>query len=608
VTLPTRVAKRKAFRVAAGAVCLAALAAGVAVAGAHVSAADASAASNNGSSTQKTWSFGVISDTQWTIADDGYNPNTIAANIIKQIDQQFIMAGVDLVVAVGDTVNTGSQVNIDTRALYAQDLYNAGIGFYPLRGNHEVDDDPSYTNSGLEMRYAFPQIGTGVNNNTPADITTALIPTADLSNNPPAAKKGRTFTVGTNFSEPTAVNYHNNSVSYSFRYNNATFVLLDQFNVKGEYLPSTIADQQPWIDSVLKNRPKNTQAFVFAHKNILGGNHKDNMFGANYANDPGDGFGVNVAALSPDEQAGLAAKIDAENAFIASMQKYNVPLVISGHDHHHYLSQVTSPDGLSKVNQLITQSDSSKFYTPKTPASDNDVAIQQDLGRIGYYIFTVGGTEVTIDYYADDSGIGYGTGNTPFHFVKVSTVSYNLNGMDPIVAPGGSYAMSDDTTKASAMDKGFKGTSMAILDGTNVSPIAAGSTNYGKAIEEDVTTGWEPAESGLSSDILVLSGMSLLPGQWTDQYVLSMSTSSGKGKGFSQNGSNKNILLTQDQNGKWVSAVSMNIGGTAQFVTGPWQAGYGLGTYGVDPRTNSVWAVLDYDGEFAVGQTPAPHK
>lgn len=29
------------------------------------------------------WSFGVISDTQWTVNDDGYNPNTVAANIIR---------------------------------------------------------------------------------------------------------------------------------------------------------------------------------------------------------------------------------------------------------------------------------------------------------------------------------------------------------------------------------------------------------------------------------------------------------------------------------------------------------------------------------------------
>jgi hypothetical protein len=69
----------------------------------------------------QAWSFGVIADTQWENSDDGYNPNTVAANVIKQIDQQFIKAGVKLVIQPGDTVDTSSTVTIDTRALYAQD-------------------------------------------------------------------------------------------------------------------------------------------------------------------------------------------------------------------------------------------------------------------------------------------------------------------------------------------------------------------------------------------------------------------------------------------------------------------------------------------------------
>ena len=69
------------------------------------------------------------------------------------MDQQFIAKGVTLVVHVGDMVNDVSQVNDYTRALYAQDLYN--------------------------------------DNNTPRDITTALIPDPNLdpiAGNPPADK------------------------------------------------------------------------------------------------------------------------------------------------------------------------------------------------------------------------------------------------------------------------------------------------------------------------------------------------------------------------------------------------------------------------------------
>ena len=61
-------------------------------------------------------------------------------------------------------------------------------------------------------------------------------------------------------------------------------------------------------------------------------------------------------------------------------------------------------------------------------------------------------------------------------------------------------------------------------------------------------------------------------------------------------------LLTQDASGKWVNAVTKNAGGTAKFVQGSWNPIYQLGTYGVDATTNRAWAVLNYSGNFAVGQ------
>ena len=96
--------------------------------------------------------------------------------------------------------------------------------------------------------------------------------------------------------------------------------------------------------------------------------------------------------------------------------------MISGHDHHHYNSVVTSPDQKSKVHQLITSSDSSKFYTPDLPVSPNDAPVEQDLARVGYYIFTVDGPRVTIDYYADDHGnwlsdSNFPDGSSPLNFL-----------------------------------------------------------------------------------------------------------------------------------------------------------------------------------------------
>ena len=114
------------------------------------------------------WKFGVISDTQWTGSpDDGKSPGTTPAGIIQQCDQAFIAQGVKFVIAVGDTVDTGSQTDMDIRALYAQDLYNAGIGFFPFRGNHES----GWTGSAAEEARIYPQIvNGGTNNLTPSDV------------------------------------------------------------------------------------------------------------------------------------------------------------------------------------------------------------------------------------------------------------------------------------------------------------------------------------------------------------------------------------------------------------------------------------------------------
>jgi hypothetical protein len=426
--------------------------------------------------------------------------------------------------------------------------------------------------------------------------------------NPPAAKKRfGTFTVGENFSAPVAVNKYTGGVSYAFQYKNATFMLLDQF-ASPAYYASYIPDQQPWIDKTLAGRPDGTHAFVFTHKNILGGHHKDNMFGgpANKS-DPGDGYGLDPNAALPHAQGGIVTVGDkqaAENDFIASLQNCNVKYVISGHDHHHYISVVTSPDQQSKIHQLITQSDSSKFHTPGYPVSPNDTPIEQDLSRIGFYIFTVDGPRLTIDYWADAHDNWLSEGTTPaLNFVKRSTTGYSLNGIEKLVVQGGSYAMTDDTALAAAMKSGFQSTSMAILDGINQSTT---QTNYGKPTEKAVNTGWTPAEAGLASDILTLWGMADLGSDRTDPFVLRMSYHAKKARPGKLR-EDQFALATRGANGRWINAVDRNLGGIPQFVNGSWHAGYELGAYGIDPGTKTAWAVVNYNGEFAVAEFTHSH-
>ena len=57
--------------------------------------------------------------------------------------------------------------------------------------------------------------------------------------------------------------------------------------------------------------------------------------------------------------------------------------------------------------------------------------------------------------------------------------------------------------------------------------------------------------------------------------------------------------------GHWINAVDENFGGIESFILGAYDpnAGYGLGTYGFDPASNTFWAVLNHASEFAVAIT-----
>lgn len=539
----------------------------------------------------QAWKFGVMSDTQWIGNDDGKNPNSVAVGIINQINQRFIESGVKFVIQAGDLTNNGSTLALDTRATFAQALYNAGIGFFPLRGNH----DPSQA-AALEFQRIFPQTQNGGNNVTPPD---ALVTTGNYG--PPPANTGAPFAIGKDFSSPTTSSTTAGLVglSYSFVYNNARFVLLDQFtrtdgtgSGSANMSNNNIAEQQAWISRALSEKPGNGHAFVFGHKNLIGERHSDNLLGAN-----------------PDQNG------PARNAFIASLSGNGVHYYISGHDHIYQRSMITSPDGSAKVMEINGASDSSKFYIPARP-SDNganggaawEISLVQELNRIGYFIYTVDGPRVTVDFYSAavnptlDSNEYTITSTPTLAFTKRETFGYSLNGREFLVPEGESYTVVQD---------GFEGTSARILDGVNRSIERDGS---GRPLTKAVSTGWtsSSAADGLASIPLTLWGMAGgLGNTEPDVYTLSMTYDDNKVPSV-QVGTGSFGLATKDAEGKWINAVDNNHGGSKKFVAGPWKPGYGLGTYGVDPSAHTAWAVINYAGDFAVARVtydvPQPEK
>ncbi len=287
-----------------------------------------------------------MSDTQWTgvQADQVNNPNNVAVSMIKQLNPKFIDAGVKFVVQVGDLTENGAVADVDVRAAAAQDLYNAGIGFFPLRGNHE-----SGKAAGARLTNDFPQTqGLGAN-----------------------------VFGAANFASPSD---KLRGLTYSFDFNNAKFVFIDQFvRLDGTATDANSAtlDQVSWLTNAVAATPVGNHNFVFSHKNLIGENHTDVLFGANPSSNPSK-----------------------QNDFIKGLASADVKYIFSGHDHVHQRSIITSPDKSSQIEEVICGSDSSKFYTPANPSNDKsydfpafnflrETSLAQELYRVTYFDFVI---------------------------------------------------------------------------------------------------------------------------------------------------------------------------------------------------------------------------
>ena len=520
--------------------------------------------------TTAPWRFAVMADTQWTMTDDGKNPNSVAVDIVNQLNAQFIAKGVKFVVAAGDVTDNGSNLALDTRAEFAQALYNAGIGFYPLRGNHE-----SSATAAAEFVRIFPQTKTGQQNATPSNV---FIANSDDVNTHPVTPNGSPFVVGSSFSSPSTALA---GLSYSFDYGNARFVLLDQFT-PADGSANTIDAQQSWITSTLSGRPAGSHAFVFGHKGIITEDHVDTLFG----DDP---------SLDPAGQ----------DAFITSLAQGGVRYYMGGHDHMHNRALVTTTDGTTaSIQNIILASDSSKFYTPAATPNDvtydmpafghtRETPIAQELDTIGYYIVTIVDGRATVDFYSAAANPASGTiATTPvLDFTKRESYGYGLNGKQFVIRPSGSYTSMQDS---------FAGTTAQILAGTNVAP---GTDGGGRQFSKTVDTAWSNSECGTSSATLDLSITGALGTGQTDTYALSMSYDPTTASA-TQIGNGGLGIAVKDVNGNWVNAVDKDFGGTKTFVLGAWQSSYGLGTYGIDTATNTAWAVINHSSDFAVAPFP----
>lgn len=524
------------------------------------------------------WRFGVMADTQWTVANDGKNPFTVSTEAIRQLSDAFVAKGVKFVIQVGDLADKEPDPNcyyLDARAVFAQPLYNAQIGFFPLRGNH--DDQLACV---TEFPSVFPQVrDLSKQNATPNSAFTYVQGdggTADAGWSIPS-KSGSAFSVGSNWSSASS-SATQTGLSYAFDYNNARFVLLDI--PAGDYSANTIDPQQTWINSTLAGKPSSGHAFVFTHKGLLTEDHVDSLFGSDPTKDP-----------------------SGQDAFIQSLANNGVRYFVVGHDHMHDRSLVTTTDGTTaKVTQIVCASDSSKFYKPANPSNDvkynvttdggfghsRQTILAQELYTIGYYIYTVEGPLVTVDYYGANVA-GASSGSLPaipnLTFTKRESFGYGLNGKEFLVAQG------EDFTK---VQDSYSGTSVRILSGKRaISVFGPTLDGSGRPFVSAVNTGWSDKNCATASNIVSLWGMATTIGSdQTDVYVLSVSYDPASATDPS--GDHFGLAVWNPVSKLWVNAVTLNTAGTANHVQGPWTAGAALGSYGVDTAAHIAWAVIDY--------------
>lgn len=474
----------------------------------------------SGAAIAEPWTFGVMGDTQYTRGgNDGINVNTVAVKHVLAVNQKFIEAGVKFVAQVGDLGDNNTAAALETRLQANWALNEAGIPFYGVRGNHD--------NSSAQRAY----------------FRDHYVPSS---------------------TEDSVVAVGPDSMTYAVLHNGLKLVMLD-YGITANLTTMPLLTQ--WMSDEL-GRNEHEHAIVISHKNLLGQNHKDNLFGS--SND---------------------ANPDLQNLFIGTLANHDVRYYLSGHDHMHHRALVTSPDGLSSVRQVITQSDSTKWYTPRAPYSDREQVFMQDLYKSGYYLYTVDGPRLTGRYYSTVP-VNNDISDAP-EWTLVETFGYSLNGVSKLVAQGESYAMSHHIPAGSNFgEDGFVGTTMNILDGHNGSAYTVSGS---RAALKDLNIGWSSAASvaAAASDVLTIWGMQNgLASEEGDAYALKLDYSSNERGAFA--------MMAKNESGDWERAVDRNFGGEAKFIIGPWQSGYELGSYGVDPATRTAWAVVNRSGEFAV--------
>jgi len=142
--------------------------------------------------------------------------------------------------------------------------------------------------------------------------------------------------------------------------------------------------------------------------------------------------------------------------------------------------------------------------------------------------------------------------------------------------------------------------------GGNLAATGAGLTQAFVSSEDDIAftkVGFDTLTTPTGTNVdQLISEVLTLDGNTGETFVLQMTYDSALAASLGGE-----ITLTYYDSGSWVNAVLGNIGGTANFVAGAYDSSlFTLGNYGFDAATNTAWAVLNHNSQFAVAAIPEP--
>ena len=259
-------------------------------------------------------------------------------------------------------------------------------------------------------------------------------------------------------------------------------------------------------------------------------------------------------------------------------------------------------------------------------------ASNADIGCSGTGTFTQsGGTnQISTNFYLGDNSDSDGVYNLSGGYSSASntytggtivsggtlnvTGSLANNGANSVFIADSGTAFGPMLTQTVASGSNtYAGIGSTITDdlGTSAQLLYGGSTGM-----HSLSMQWRQRNAAdlsiaVTSDVLNLSGMTN-SGSQTDLFVLQMSydpylLAGGTAAAAGLAAAGDIYLVSQNGNGQWVNATSLNIGGTSQFMgMGAWtSADTTLGEYGVNTANDTVWAVLDHNSQYAVVPEPS---